>query len=840
MRTDRDITCRTKDNKRINSAINILVYVMSFLISGLGMLLIIKARGFYPFKDTTMFVMDMRDQYLEFYASLRYLFTGESSLFFNWSRSMGGNFLGLFAYYTASPLAFLTTMFSLEQMPLAIAVLSVVKIACCGLSFSMYAGYLWRRREGGSPWSQLLIIPLAVSYALMSYNMNYLLCLMWLDGVMFLPWVLLGVEKILDGRKGLHYLLALTCLFFCNYYTGYMVGLFTALYLLYRVFVLWNCSSRGAGTSLKFSFRDILQRLSRFTIATLLSIGLSAPLLLSVLQDLMTGKFDSASLQPDKIFYFQPLSKFLLQFQNGRYTDLNYGGMPSVYCGYLILACALLFFFLKKISLREKTGALFLLALLTLSFYLVPLDKVWHCFQFPNSFPYRYAFLFSFLLLYLALRALMEIPWEKLPSLMSRGRKPLFETLVLLFMLLTAWDLGTNGRDILFAVSGYFAYTPLEDYETFLDATAPLVNSIKEQDKGLYRVNQSYEFSKNDAMLLGYNGMTHYSSTYNRSVNILTKKLGLAQIYFWNSGFGSNPLLDSLFGVKYLLEDGPVPPVYAKLDETGLSWEEGSGTTASYENPLALDFIYSAPVTDLTPDLSNSSPYVNQNTFLNTIAGTTENYFTQYPCEALPQEHGFCYRFTADSDNPVYLYLLTDEYNMHFPEEVLVNGTAVGGYFTSETLCSLYLGCFTPGQEVTVEIPEQSMMPKQVFVAQLHMELLTPVLESLQDRGMTLESHRGANLQGSITVSEGEMIVTSIPYDKGWRVRLDGKAVDAVSFADTFLAIPAESGEHTISLSYVSPGFVSGMLLALAALLLSILYFHFPKTSSAQNQKRIP
>lgn len=105
---------------------------------------------------------------------------------------------------------------------------------------------------------------------------------------------------------------------------------------------------------------------------------------------------------------------------------------------------------------------------------------------------------------------------------------------------------------------------------------------------------------------------------------------------------------------------------------------------------------------------------------------------------------------------------------------------------------------------------------------------------------MTLESHRGANLQGSITVSEGEMIVTSIPYDKGWRVRLDGKAVDAVSFADTFLAIPAESGEHTISLSYVSPGFVSGMLLALAALLLSILYFHFPKTSSAQNQKRIP
>lgn len=100
--------------KNAQKRYNLFIYALSFFISVVGMLLILKSRGFYPFKEKSLFVMDMQDQYLEFFASLRYLFTGENSLFYSGARSMGGNQLGLIAYYMGNPLSLITALFPLK------------------------------------------------------------------------------------------------------------------------------------------------------------------------------------------------------------------------------------------------------------------------------------------------------------------------------------------------------------------------------------------------------------------------------------------------------------------------------------------------------------------------------------------------------------------------------------------------------------------------------------------------------------------------------------------------------------------------------------------------------
>ena len=87
------------------------IYGLSFGLPIVILLLVLKHQGFYPFGGKTLFIMDMKDQYLEFFASLRNVISGDDSLFLSWSRSMGGNYLGLFAYYIASPLSFLTIFF---------------------------------------------------------------------------------------------------------------------------------------------------------------------------------------------------------------------------------------------------------------------------------------------------------------------------------------------------------------------------------------------------------------------------------------------------------------------------------------------------------------------------------------------------------------------------------------------------------------------------------------------------------------------------------------------------------------------------------------------------------
>ena len=83
----------------------------AFLLPVIVMIFVLKAGGFYPFGDRSALIMDMRDQYVEFFASIRQALHGENSFFYSWSRSMGGNYIGLFAYYISSPLSIITLFF---------------------------------------------------------------------------------------------------------------------------------------------------------------------------------------------------------------------------------------------------------------------------------------------------------------------------------------------------------------------------------------------------------------------------------------------------------------------------------------------------------------------------------------------------------------------------------------------------------------------------------------------------------------------------------------------------------------------------------------------------------
>ena len=149
--------------------------VLGFCLPVITMLWILKSCGFYPAGDRSALIMDMRDQYVEFYASLRQIIKGESSIFFSWSRSMGGNYFGLFAYYIANPLSWLTVFFPIRKLPLAMDVLLVLKIGLCGLTFTLFGQYVAKRMQ--AKLGYFILLP-ALCYALISYNMVYSLSVM--------------------------------------------------------------------------------------------------------------------------------------------------------------------------------------------------------------------------------------------------------------------------------------------------------------------------------------------------------------------------------------------------------------------------------------------------------------------------------------------------------------------------------------------------------------------------------------------------------------------------------------------------------------------------------------
>lgn len=793
---------------------NWLPHALSFIIPVLITLWILYTEKFYPFGDKSVLIMDMREQYVNFFASLRDALWGDNSLFYSWSRSVGGNYIGLFAYYIASPFSFITLFFPIKALPLAMEFLFILKIGLCGLSISFLVRYLAKKLD--TSLGYFLILP-SICYALISYNMVYSLSIMWLDAVILLPLIIMGIEYILENKKSILYIISLTFLFMSNYYTGYMAAIFTAIYVLYRLIVLWSKSQQ----------KELLTKAVRIFISTLISIGLSAPLLISVWKDLQQGKLSSQNVNYQVTEHTNfPFHQLFEKLLNGKYDSITNSGLPAIYCGYIMLGLALIFFAIRTIKLREKIGALVIIGIMTASFYFVKLDMVWHGFQYPNWFPYRYSFLFSFFEIYMASQAMCHLAKKTWLEKITKKNNSLFllkTSSLFILTIFVAIEMGINGKALIKGLDGEFHYRNITEYTDAVDKSKPLVDSIKETDSSFYRINQEYEYSKNDAMLLGYNGLTHYSSTFNAAINSLTPSLGIAQGYFWNSGYGSNVILNSLLGVKYVISDKLVPQSYQLKENTPIG-------SASYSNPFALSIAYSAPVTNPDPYVSDIDPFTNQNNFLNGITGQEQNYFLD--CNPTIEQQTptqWTYTFTAVSDNPAYLYMRANGASW---ADIYVNGNWAGNYFSSETSGTLFLGDFKTGEMVTVTVTASGNEDISVYysrIVQLDKTLATSTLTGLATNEMKITKHKGGKLTGTISVASGQKVMTSIPYDKGWKIYVDGKPVSYETYAGTFLTFAASEGNHTIVMKYTSPGFMTGVWISATTIILIFTYYTIKK-----------
>lgn len=805
-------------SKRILTRSNLII-LAAFLIPAVILTVAYAVLGFYPFGDKSVLIMDMSDQYNSFFASLRYIGDGDNSLLFSWSRSMGGNFVGLLAYYIASPLSFLTVFFSLRNLPVALFLLTILKTGLSGMTFALLLEHAWNERKG-----RFSVLLFSTCYALMSYTVVYGMCLMWLDGLILLPLVLLGVEKMIKGRKGIVYLVSLAALFICNYYTAYMIGIFVALYIVYRVCCTFH----------KDNWKQAVRILIRFAGNTILALGIAAPLLLTTIKDVMTGKFAEGVKTVSENEYNFSIWRFWKRLFGGVYDGITNAGLPLVFCGTVMLVLAVLFFFLRKINWKEKLGAAIILLFFIISMWYVPLDKMWHCFQYPNWFPYRYSFLFSAFMILIAYRTFTQFNASEVTR---KLKKPLVIYLVFMTLLFQVVELYNNAREGIIGLDNQFQYKTMDEYRNFLDKVQEPVDAVKESDDSFYRMEKDVgtEFSKNDAMTLGYNGMTHYSSTYHAGVNAFTGKLGIAQAHIWNSGYGSSPVTDSIFDVKYRIMTQELPDSYKKLAETK--------DVTTYENTTVLPIAFASGKVDKL-ELNAENNFLNQNELVNRLAQTDVEYFKEvgYTCD--DDTDSWNYKINVLSKNPVYLRIRGSNIGWG---TISVDNHEVANHFSSETNCNAYLGQFSPGETVDVLCSSGNVTRTDEWIYELDMDAWKQAYKKLAEGGLKITEQKGSHIEGTITVGEDQMIFTSIPYDEGYTVELDGKEVEASALKmdgsedkelNVFLTIQAEPGEHTLSISYMPPGLMSGLLLAVVALVLAVIYYRWESIRNIRKGKR--
>lgn len=784
----------------------------AFFVPVVVMIIIFAQRGIFPFGEESFLRTDMYHQYAPFFSEFQYKLTHGGSLLYSWDIGMGVNFSALYAYYLASPLNWLLVLcpkqFIIEFMTIAI----VLKIGLSGLSFSWYLKKHFGTRDFG-------VGLFGIFYALSGYMAAYSWNIMWLDCILLFPLILLGLENLVKGKSGILYCLTLGMSILSNYYISIMICIFMVIYVIAQL--IMN-PPKGIG--------GFVSTCARFAVYSLLAGGLAAIVLLPeiyALQATASGDFDFPKTYSSYFSIFDMIARHIGNVG----TEIGLDHWPNIYCGVAVLMFFLLYLGSRKIAFKEKAVYCSLLLLFYASFSINILNFIWHGFHYPNSLPCRQSFIYIALMLvmcYQAYAGLRETPWknislafwgavifvllaEKLVDNPEQYHPSIFYVAILFIAmyggLIYQYKKGRWGLDaiVLTALAVVSIESAVNTAVTSVPTTSRTAYVKDNQDvrdltwnlktNTFYRVEKSDRKTKNDGAWMNFPSVSLFSSTANASLSDFFRVLGCESSTNAYSITGSTPLVDSLFSVRYGL--------YPDQQPAGSPMKQAArkGSVWLYENDYTLPVAFMLPKDVEANWITDSgNPALVQNDLCDVLG--TEHVLI--PNESVTE--GKKLSFTADATGDYYVYVTNKkvkEVSVAIGENSESFDNVDRGYF-------LELGYITQGEQVKLQSEDEGNPTLQAEVWRFNPAGLKAVYEAMNANPITLTSWTDTGLRGNITADQAGVMYTSIPYDKGWTITVDGNAVTPRKLFDTFLAIDLSEGTHEINMTYEPEGLRTG------------------------------
>ena len=101
-------------------------------------------------------------------------------------------------------------------------------------------------------------------------------------------------------------------------------------------------------------------------------------------------------------------------------------------------------------------------------------------------------------------------------------------------------------------------------------------------------------------------------------------------------------------------------------------------------------------------------------------------------------------------------------------------------------------------------------------------ETYAALMENLSEELFLPDTVEDDHFSGSIRLKEDATVFFSIPYDEGFRIRVDGERAEYKAYGGAFLALDLPAGEHSIEADYTPRGLGAGALLSLAGCILAV------------------
>ena len=94
---------------------------------------------------------------------------------------------------------------------------------------------------------------------------------------------------------------------------------------------------------------------------------------------------------------------------------------------------------------------------------------------------------------------------------------------------------------------------------------------------------------------------------------------------------------------------------------------------------------------------------------------------------------------------------------------------------------------------------------------------------------MTVTEASDTRIKGTIDAGEGGVFVTSIPFEEGWSMKIDGRRTKIGELTGgAWISAGLKEGTHEIELSFRPAGLINGLLLTILSILVLIGAIHLP------------
>lgn len=586
-----------------------------------------------------------------------------------------------------------------------------------------------------------------ISYVYSGWFLAYYYNITWLDTFMIFPLFQYGLEQLIKENKIYIYIFSLSYMSLTNFSLSFSVLIYGLIYYMIRNFF--------------YEQKDIKEKLKN-SIIFLISNILSTLLILFHLYILLkikkqTNLTSSSIIESNYIVSTLDLIKSLFYGTTLLTTELSGPTYPNIATNTIILISIFYFFINKEIKIRDKIFSLIGINIIAASIFIKNFDYILNMFHNTEGLTYRYSFIIIFLTITLFIHN------SKTFNIKDK-KKLLIISLILIILLLINYN-NIEFNILIFNLIYIISYSILLIFYNNTKLYKILISLVL-ISQTLYA---SYISLPNET--------TKENLTYN---NFITDNIKYRVNYISKDDF-INKNLYTNEKATYLYSSVTYKPVLKMTNQLGCLSSNTSMTCHNnntlfnmlfnVKNDYYLEKIYSVNKETLNVFLNETSVKKSQEDLIEAMTGITD-IFTKETLTATFEDN----KSNFHTDHSFYLIDSTDD-----------NG------FTYNYAQSY--------KDFTYTNQDTNLL-ESVDIYTISNNKLTEIYDILKQNQIEYTYYSDSHIEGTINVTENQIIFTSIPYDESWEITIDNKIVEPTMILESLIGIECEPGQHTITLKY--------------------------------------